>query len=276
MEQEEGKNRVVPESELLCIWMDAGLISYKLCDRNYDCENCPFDIVMRQHSGSTKSPSAAPQKEGTQRMTTRCISNYDYLPAILNSFFAPLLARPIPDDRMYSQGHLWILQEKPNIFTIGIDHIVSHFLKSMQEIVFPQLHTALSTASPCIWIACQEGTITINSPLQGEIDRINSRLIESAHLVRTSPYIDGWLISIFTNESAFSKEKFLKADQAKALFIKQISFIQKEILSELNKTSPKIGQTMLDGGMRAKRLEDIIGITKYFSVLKSLISSGSN
>lgn len=31
-----------------CIWMIAGVISYKLCPINYDCEHCDFDAVMRQ------------------------------------------------------------------------------------------------------------------------------------------------------------------------------------------------------------------------------------
>ena len=30
-----------------CIWMEADVVAYKLCDQNYDCERCPFDFVMR-------------------------------------------------------------------------------------------------------------------------------------------------------------------------------------------------------------------------------------
>jgi hypothetical protein len=30
-----------------CIWMTAGVISFKLCPTNYDCEYCDFDKVMR-------------------------------------------------------------------------------------------------------------------------------------------------------------------------------------------------------------------------------------
>lgn len=32
---------------LKCIWMTSGVIDYKLCDNNFDCENCPFDKVIR-------------------------------------------------------------------------------------------------------------------------------------------------------------------------------------------------------------------------------------
>jgi glycine cleavage system H lipoate-binding protein len=275
MNEKKDKHRVIPENESDCIWMKAGLVSYKLCDRNYDCENCAFDIVMRQRSDARKSPSTTAEDSGSQSLTkTSNIWDNNYLQAIVNSFFTSLLSRPIPDDRLYSQGHMWLLQEKPNSFTIGLDHIVSHFLKSMQEIVLPQVHTPISTDSPCIWIACHEGTVTIRSPLQGKVERTNSRLIESAHLLGTSPYSDGWLISVYTNESPFLKEKFLNPDQAKTLFTNQIYSIQREVLSELNRSSPEIGQTMCDGGMRARNFEDIIGSIKYFSILEYLVSSG--
>ena len=38
---------LIPEREKECIWMNAGLLFYKLCDRDYRCEKCPFDQAMR-------------------------------------------------------------------------------------------------------------------------------------------------------------------------------------------------------------------------------------
>ena len=29
-----------------CIWMNAGVVNFKLCDMNYDCINCRFDKGM--------------------------------------------------------------------------------------------------------------------------------------------------------------------------------------------------------------------------------------
>jgi len=30
-----------------CIWMQAGVIRFWLCDRDYDCQNCPLDAALR-------------------------------------------------------------------------------------------------------------------------------------------------------------------------------------------------------------------------------------
>ncbi len=47
---------VVPEGEFKCIWMTAGIISYKLCDYQFRCEVCPFDIVMRKAPANSSGP----------------------------------------------------------------------------------------------------------------------------------------------------------------------------------------------------------------------------
>ena len=29
-----------------CVWMQAGVVGYKLCDREFDCDHCPFDAAL--------------------------------------------------------------------------------------------------------------------------------------------------------------------------------------------------------------------------------------
>ena len=39
-----------------CVWMKMGLISYRLCTRNYDCINCEFDQMMQEKMASGEAP----------------------------------------------------------------------------------------------------------------------------------------------------------------------------------------------------------------------------
>lgn len=32
--------------EQQCVWMQAGVVGYKLCDREFDCDRCPFDAAL--------------------------------------------------------------------------------------------------------------------------------------------------------------------------------------------------------------------------------------
>ncbi len=38
---------VIPKGEHQCLWMMAGVVAYKLCEREYQCERCPLHMEMR-------------------------------------------------------------------------------------------------------------------------------------------------------------------------------------------------------------------------------------
>lgn len=40
--------RIVPGTEEKCIWMEAGVIDYKLCNNYYNCHTCAFDKAMKE------------------------------------------------------------------------------------------------------------------------------------------------------------------------------------------------------------------------------------
>jgi hypothetical protein len=49
--------RQEPPGALPCVWMSAGLIAFKLCDREGECEGCPFDRAMRQPHRRMPTPA---------------------------------------------------------------------------------------------------------------------------------------------------------------------------------------------------------------------------
>ena len=51
MKKEIGKPagfKVVPSGEERCIWMEAGVIDYKLCNNYFNCHTCAFDKAMKE------------------------------------------------------------------------------------------------------------------------------------------------------------------------------------------------------------------------------------
>jgi len=52
--------KIVPPGKKKCVWMEAGVVSYKLCDNNYDCSTCVYDHGMEL--------KVARQKEAAQLM----------------------------------------------------------------------------------------------------------------------------------------------------------------------------------------------------------------
>jgi len=49
--------RVIPTGERKCVWMEAGVVSYKLCTNNYQCNLCEFDRAMANRAQQDKCKS---------------------------------------------------------------------------------------------------------------------------------------------------------------------------------------------------------------------------
>ena len=54
--------KAVPGSDEKCIWMEAGVIDYKLCNNYYNCHNCSFDKAMK----TTASQNAEMRAKGVE------------------------------------------------------------------------------------------------------------------------------------------------------------------------------------------------------------------
>jgi len=52
--------KIVPPDKTKCIWMEAGVVSYKLCYNNYDCPTCDYDHAM-QHKVEQQRETASLQ-----------------------------------------------------------------------------------------------------------------------------------------------------------------------------------------------------------------------
>ncbi len=60
--QKEESYQLVPKKELKCVWMNAGLLSYKLCKYDLQCEKCPLDWELRNLSSTPSFDSTAFRK----------------------------------------------------------------------------------------------------------------------------------------------------------------------------------------------------------------------
>lgn len=63
--------RIVPAGKKRCVWMEANVVSYKLCDNNYDCSTCSYDHAMqdriaRYKSAVTVHPAEVPPEKFTE------------------------------------------------------------------------------------------------------------------------------------------------------------------------------------------------------------------
>ena len=55
--------KIVPPGKKKCVWMEANVVSYKLCDNNYDCPTCVYDQGMQLKVAKQKEMAAASRVE---------------------------------------------------------------------------------------------------------------------------------------------------------------------------------------------------------------------
>jgi len=74
--------KIVPPGKKKCVWMEAGVVSYKLCDNNYDCSTCLYDQAMQAKVAQHKENLViAPVEAPSDKFTETWVDKMMQLPA---------------------------------------------------------------------------------------------------------------------------------------------------------------------------------------------------
>ncbi len=232
---------LIPEEERRCIWMTTGLISYKLCDRNYQCEICPFDqAITNEESG-----------EGDFQEW----EDYNRVEGTLKS--GP--SAQINGSVFYHPDHCWAQVEDPEKVRIGINYLLSQLITTLKVVILPRGGSFTGQGECCAHIILEDYILPVISPLSGAILTVNPRLKKEPELITADPRGEGWLATI--------RPKNLESDLKQLLFGRKACLWyqreEQEIIARtadlLLKNNPQaMGPTMQDGGVRINCLPDLL------------------
>ena len=163
---------LAPETEP-CVWMSAGLISYKLCDRGFDCENCPLDAALR----------------GQMLAVTREAAHLDRRTG--EGLF--------PGDRLFSPGHTWVQamsHDDARIWRVGLDAFATALIGCATGVRCSLERESLDRGDPICEVDLGLGSLPLTSPVSGRFVRPNHLLQSHPETLVTEPYGDGWILEI--------------------------------------------------------------------------------
>lgn len=243
---------VIPAGDAPCIWMGAGLISFRLCDREFDCENCPLDASIRPQGGEEhRGESRAPHTFDTGELVVK---------PVIESLVDLHLPDP-PADRSYHQGHTWVRIEDDGSARIGIDAFAAAILGRVRGVVAPHPRTLLRHGRPCAWIDETGGTLTLWAPLSGRLLELNAALEAAPEDAVLSPYDRGWILRIAPTDLAGERKHLDSAlDCARRTRLDQDAWMQR-VLRHVHRTDPRIGPVLQDGGEAVQSLDALLGAT---------------
>jgi glycine cleavage system H protein len=197
-----------------CIWMECGYVEYKLCDRNFDCENCPFDKSIK-----------AQMEEKDIKDEKRIKQNVHKIKITPN--------------------HIWLIQDG-NIFTIGLDDFVQKFFDAGCSISFPMIGSKLFNGKTFLWIIGSFGAIGFHSPVSGSVIWINKKIKDNPHLLFEEDAFSTELIKIESNDEYIEGEVYDYEDY-KNLVHRDSLLVREFLLKKFEMTS--VGSpTLPDGG----------------------------
>ncbi|MBI4538296.1 MAG: hypothetical protein HY704_02130 [Gemmatimonadetes bacterium] len=245
--------------ELPCIWVLAGVLSYRLCDRNYQCEGCELHHALRgkdryrREADSRLGPGTGPGPEGATPETA--------LEERVGSCLSSLVAGcKLHLDRFYTRAHFWLHPHHGDRVALGLDDHILRLLRPIDEIVAPRAGLRIRRGEPCGWIARRKMALPLETPISGEVEAVNEMYLEAVRTTTTSRDADPWLLRLLPGEPLGAVDGLCRGEGALSLYLRNIQLVKQYLREALSSGPvPGLGLTLPDGGVRELDLEAILG-----------------
>jgi glycine cleavage system H lipoate-binding protein len=261
--------------------MDAGVVQFKLCDKDFDCQSCEFDramteaanqqIARRQLLGkpATQKAKTAPwenkmrQRFGERRKCHFMKSNLchqcsfdELLDEQFDFFLAPGQPRvhevfgiQVPLSSFLHRGHTWVALENAGRVRLGLDDFSQKVLGPATSFTLPKVGEHIVANEPFLSLGRQRKKAKVLAPLAGVIEAVNSEVQQRPMIAHDDPYGEGWLALVTPTN--------LKGDLETMLFGHcNIAWITSEIHRLLGMMEAEIGATLPSGGTL---MDDVFG-----------------
>lgn len=255
-----------------CIWMTAGVISFKLCPLNYDCEHCDFDEAMRSQvrSGGVSSRDKRHKPKTLVPLERPPMPGSDSKKPLL--FFTFSIGE-VEEGLYLHPSHLWARQAGDHRWRLGIDELLAYVLPPPVKVELYDLDKDVIQNQVFGKIHTQVGTVFLTVPLSGCLVQKNSRLAQCPELVQQEPHGEGWLAMMDWFEDHSELKKFYTGLAGKRFLEEEaqhLKFLLKHRGVEVN----HIGATLPDGGVNIKYLHQVLPSQVCLRLAGELIVTG--
>jgi glycine cleavage system H lipoate-binding protein len=240
-----------------CWWMLAGVVDYKLCDRDFDCEHCPFDLIL--HGDESQLERTGPPPQGH---------------AIGEGLHFDLL-----ETLFYHPAHLWVRVEDCGNARIGLDDFAQKLLGRAYSVTLPHEGVVLKSGAHSWSVTHKTGDTKLVVPVEGVVIDVNTKLLQCPSLLNRDPFGSGWAFMIKPTDLKAGLGNLFYGSQAKAWHREQ----KEKLYLLASKLSGASGPSVLpDGGVFRKDFlselssEDVLDLINSFLPGPSGTDNASN
>jgi glycine cleavage system H protein len=267
--EREGTSLFPPE-EAKCVLMTAGVLTYRLCDRDYDCENCPLFQAVRQASRAESLGLRSGEKlrvcVDLSRELRRLCGDDEAKLRLLDPFARLRVRKTL----YYGPHHTWLRVHGMNLCRVGIDDLLASALPQIDVVVPAEAGHRVKTGQPLAWLIVAGEMVPVRSPLSSRVVRTNPEVLANPALVRGDSYEEGWVAEV-EPEDLPTEVRELEYGEAVCPRLSETALrLCRAIVAELDQ-APQIGRMSQDGGRVVDSAAEALGVRRYVQILRSVL-----
>ncbi|MGA2622919.1 MAG: glycine cleavage system protein H [Bacteroidota bacterium] len=244
---EDSRRHTFASPQFRCVWMTAGVLTYQLCDRNFECDHCELDTALQTMFSKNRSHAAVDRPDGPSRPTELTQPRF-----------------------LYSRNHCWVQSMSDTVVRVGLEPEFASILLSPKAIVLPTTEDTVRQNECCFWIVLEGGTIPVKSPLDGVVRKTNPRIAQEPHEVCLDPENEGWLFELETRKDEHRTAQLLNKEQTREFYSDDMTRFRNLVADALKAHDSAVGMTMADGGQKLHNVSAMLGVRRYFELIREV------
>jgi len=229
--------------------MLAGVVSYKLCDRGYRCENCPLDRELRH--AKTGLAESAP----------------DEAPDEADGAAAPAGGSLL----FFARNHTWARFADEERAVVGFDDFLLRLFGEIDRIVLPAKRATVRRGEPLAIVVQGADNFVVASPLSGTILRLNAEMRQHPNSARANPAAGGWLAELAPSHLFAEMGALLTGRRALAWQENESKKLELIVGTLPAAERERLGPVMHDGRGAAGALLALVGPARYVNIMLSFL-----
>ncbi|HHX01271.1 MAG TPA: glycine cleavage system protein GcvH [Firmicutes bacterium] len=105
---------------------------------------------------------------------------------------------------LYSKDHEWVQEVSESVVRVGISAYAQDQLGDIVYIELPEIDAEVAKGESFTVVESVKAASDVFSPVSGKIVAVNEKLEDSPELINESPYDEGWIIEVKSDELELS------------------------------------------------------------------------
>ena len=274
MDEKRNYYQLIPKQELKCVWMTAGMITYKLCKYDLQCERCPLDWELRNVSDPPSFDPSVYQRvrqfkaaeAGSGEICQRAERGEESLGEELSLI-------NIKEFLFYHPGHTWVKVEKADEVRIGLDYFMGKMIGRVKVVVLPLSGRKFGQGDNLCSIIQEEGIVHMVFPVSGLILSVNQKLKEHPELITEDPLGEGYLLTMRPKNLQREEQHLFSGERALGWYQRELERFKTAVISELY-GQQRVGMTMQDGKTNLREMKHLIEPERYIRLVSTFLRTG--